>query len=47
MNSEYIRMAEIRNQLPVFKYKEDILKTIAQERVLIIRGETGSGKLFL
>lgn len=33
-----------RKQLPVYKHKEQILDAIARSQVVIIRGDTGSGK---
>jgi pre-mRNA-splicing factor ATP-dependent RNA helicase DHX16 len=35
---------EVRNSLPVFAYREELLSAIEQFQVLIIVGETGSGK---
>ncbi|KAL4646823.1 putative pre-mRNA-splicing factor ATP-dependent RNA helicase DHX16 [Arapaima gigas] len=35
---------EVRRSLPVFPYREDLLSAIDQHQVLIIEGETGSGK---
>ncbi|XP_063055878.1 pre-mRNA-splicing factor ATP-dependent RNA helicase DHX16 [Engraulis encrasicolus] len=35
---------EVRRSLPVFPYREDLLSAIEQHQVLIIEGETGSGK---
>ena len=37
-------LSKIQESLPVFKYKEDILSAVDIHQVLIIRGETGSGK---
>ena len=33
-----------RQNLPVYAYKDEILKTISQNRVTIISGETATGK---
>ncbi|CAG9460375.1 unnamed protein product [Pedinophyceae sp. YPF-701] len=38
------RMAEARRQLPMFPYREQLLDAIAEHQVIIIVGETGSGK---
>ena len=38
------RLSTIQESLPVFKYKDDILAAVNAHQVLIIRGETGSGK---
>uniref|UniRef100_A0A8C7R3M2 RNA helicase n=1 Tax=Oncorhynchus mykiss TaxID=8022 RepID=A0A8C7R3M2_ONCMY len=35
---------EVRRSLPVFPYREDLLLAIQQHQILVIEGETGSGK---
>ncbi|KAG9345245.1 hypothetical protein JZ751_009791 [Albula glossodonta] len=35
---------EVRRSLPVFPYREDLLSAIHDHQILIIEGETGSGK---
>jgi len=35
---------ETQKSLPVYPFKEDLLAAIEQHQVLIIEGETGSGK---
>ncbi|CAN0503827.1 unnamed protein product, partial [Ectocarpus sp. 8 AP-2014] len=37
-------MAEQREFLPIFQVKEDLLRVIRDNQVVIIVGETGSGK---
>ncbi|XP_078272456.1 pre-mRNA-splicing factor ATP-dependent RNA helicase DHX16 [Rhinoraja longicauda] len=37
-------LQEVRRSLPVFPYRGDLLAAVAQHQVLIIEGETGSGK---
>ncbi|KAK6458305.1 P-loop containing nucleoside triphosphate hydrolase protein [Scheffersomyces xylosifermentans] len=37
-------LLEIRQQLPVYQHKEEIIDYVAQNQVTIIIGETGSGK---
>ena len=37
-------MGEQRRGLPVFSYREQLLTTIAKNRVTVVEGETGSGK---
>ena len=37
-------MAEERASLPVYPYRQQLLDAIAEEQILIIVGETGSGK---
>lgn len=38
-------IAEVRKSLPVYEYREDLLAAIEQYPVIIIVGETGSGKV--
>ena len=35
---------ETRKSLPIYKFREDLLQAIKDHQVLIIEGETGSGK---
>ncbi|XP_071802163.1 pre-mRNA-splicing factor ATP-dependent RNA helicase DHX16-like [Asterias amurensis] len=37
-------IAETRKLLPIFKFREDLLQAIEDHQILIIEGETGSGK---
>lgn len=37
-------LQETRCSLPIFKFRSELLDAIAQHQVLIIEGETGSGK---
>jgi len=37
-------MEEVRKSLPVYQYREQLLEAIRQHQVLIVVGETGSGK---
>ncbi|XP_066474343.1 pre-mRNA-splicing factor ATP-dependent RNA helicase DHX16 [Tiliqua scincoides] len=39
-----LTIQEVRYSLPIFPYREDLLAAIAVHQVLIIEGETGSGK---
>ncbi|KAI8591110.1 pre-mRNA splicing factor [Geranomyces variabilis] len=39
-----LSMKEVRESLPVYKYREELLQAVEQHQVLIIVGETGSGK---
>ena len=39
-----LSIEESRKQLPVYKFKQDLLDAIAEHQVLVIEGETGSGK---
>ncbi|XP_018416161.1 PREDICTED: putative pre-mRNA-splicing factor ATP-dependent RNA helicase DHX16 isoform X1 [Nanorana parkeri] len=44
LEKKKLSMQEVRRSLPVFPYREDLLKAIAEHQILIIEGETGSGK---
>nr|XP_019960529.1 PREDICTED: putative pre-mRNA-splicing factor ATP-dependent RNA helicase DHX16 [Paralichthys olivaceus] len=37
-------MQEVRRSLPIFPYREDLLAAILKHQILVIEGETGSGK---
>ena len=37
-------LAEVRKSLPVYAYREEIIAAVKEHQVLIIVGETGSGK---
>lgn len=37
-------MQEVRRSLPIFPYREDLLTAIQEHQILVIEGETGSGK---
>ncbi|XP_072331461.1 pre-mRNA-splicing factor ATP-dependent RNA helicase DHX16 [Scyliorhinus torazame] len=39
-----VSLQEVRRSLPVFPYRQDLLTAIAEHQILIIEGETGSGK---
>ncbi|GFY61130.1 ATP-dependent RNA helicase A, partial [Trichonephila inaurata madagascariensis] len=43
-NSTFQKMLEIRKELPVYQYQDDILDSIRNNSVVIIRGATGCGK---
>lgn len=42
--SEFDKIQEGRRNLPMFPYREELLKAIEEHQILIIVGETGSGK---
>ncbi|KAM5146664.1 pre-mRNA-splicing factor ATP-dependent RNA helicase DHX16 [Mantella aurantiaca] len=44
LEKKKLSIQEVRRSLPVFPYREDLLKAIAEHQILIIEGETGSGK---
>lgn len=37
-------MQEVRRSLPIFPYRADLLAAIEEHQILVIEGETGSGK---
>ncbi|CCH58465.1 hypothetical protein TBLA_0A06730 [Henningerozyma blattae CBS 6284] len=39
-----LTISETRKKLPVYQYREDLLKAIHDNQILIVVGETGSGK---
>jgi len=41
---QFQKMREARNKLPMLKYSSEILESISEGRLVIIRGDTGSGK---
>lgn len=43
-SSRYERLLQERQQLPVFKHRHSIVETLKKHRVLVVAGETGSGK---
>ncbi|KAM9325352.1 pre-mRNA-splicing factor ATP-dependent RNA helicase DHX16 isoform 2-T2 [Gastrophryne carolinensis] len=44
LEKKLLSIQEVRRSLPVFPYREDLLKAIEEHQILIIEGETGSGK---
>lgn len=42
--SRYADIQHVRRSLPAYKYRDEFLETIAANQVLIVVGETGSGK---
>lgn len=43
-SSKYAEIQAVRRSLPVFSYREEFLAAVAANQVLIVVGETGSGK---
>ena len=41
---QHMSLQEVRRSLPVFPYREELLEAIAENQVLVVVGETGSGK---
>ncbi|XP_055459386.1 ATP-dependent RNA helicase DHX29 isoform X2 [Psammomys obesus] len=42
--AKYQRLLKERQQLPVFKHRDSIVETLKRHRVVVVAGETGSGK---
>jgi pre-mRNA-splicing factor ATP-dependent RNA helicase DHX15/PRP43 len=43
-SDSYYKILESRLTLPVFSFKKEILETLDQHQILVLQGETGSGK---
>lgn len=43
-NRTHMSIKEWRESLPIYNFKEDLLGAIKENRILIVIGETGSGK---
>lgn len=43
-SSKYYELLRKRSQLPVFEFKEDLKKKVLENQVVVVEGETGSGK---
>ena len=43
-SSSYKQLLEVRKQLPVFQHQAAILDLIGRHNVVVVAGETGSGK---
>ena len=43
-SSNYLKLLETRKTLPVYKFKEEFLTKMKENKVLLVEGETGSGK---
>ena len=39
-----LSIVEQRESLPIFKYKEQLVQAVKDNKILIVIGETGSGK---
>lgn len=42
--TEHEKLLAVRKTLPIFPYRDDLLQAIADHQVLVVVGETGSGK---
>lgn len=43
-SSNYYRLLESRKKLPVYRFRSEIIKTCSENKIIIIEGDTGSGK---
>lgn len=43
-DKQKLTLEETRRTLPVFAYKDEFIQAVRDHQVLIIEGETGSGK---
>ena len=39
-----LTLLQQRESLPIFKFKDDLIKAVTDNQILIVIGETGSGK---
>ncbi len=44
MQKKKMTLQETRRSLPVYPFRDDLLKAVAEHQILIVEGETGSGK---
>lgn len=44
-SSKYYSILEKRTKLPVYAFKEQLTKTLDSNQVIVVEGETGSGKV--
>lgn len=42
--SEYEQLQEVRRSLPIYAFRKDLMKAIEDHQVIVVVGETGSGK---
>ncbi len=43
-NSSYAKIQEQRKTLPIYAFRDEIVNTVKTHQILILVGETGSGK---
>ena len=43
-SSKYYEILQKRQQLPVYEFRDDLLEKVRTHQVLVVEGETGSGK---
>ena len=45
-SKRYSEILEGRLKLPVYQFKEKLLDAVAKNQIVVVEGETGSGKLY-
>ena len=43
-SARYYSILEVRTKLPVYQFKEKLVSKVMENQVVIVEGETGSGK---
>jgi pre-mRNA-splicing factor ATP-dependent RNA helicase DHX15/PRP43 len=43
-SSRYYSILEARTKLPVYQFKDQVLKSLEDNQIIVVEGETGSGK---
>lgn len=44
MQKKKMSLQDTRRSLPIFPFREDLLQAVEEHQILIVEGETGSGK---
>jgi pre-mRNA-splicing factor ATP-dependent RNA helicase DHX15/PRP43 len=42
-SNRYYEILETRKKLPVYQFKDDLLKAVKENQYVVVEGETGSG----
>lgn len=42
-SAKYYSILETRRKLPVYQFKDDLLKAVSENQIVVVEGETGSG----
>ena len=43
-SAKYYSILEKRRKLPVYKFKDDLIKSVKENQIVVVEGETGSGE---
>ena len=43
-SAKYLKILEGRLKLPVYQFKEQLLDAVSKNQIVVVEGETGSGK---